>query len=197
MNKTSFKGRNSHQSLYNSHYTTQKPPNWFIFSHKTEFNAQLNLRWTDLHEQKMIRSWTCNLIPEPNHTSLLVGAVVPGQKCRKQSPKHFFMQTSSRVPMEIKTTMESKWKKVATISSFQILYFASSPSHLSILMKITLYDFYCYKTATANLCFLWAAWLLLELWFLLICCLIILYEVLQILVTLMHVYNHIYSKFHV
>lgn len=66
----------------------------------------------------------CNLIPEPNHTSPSAGAIVPGQKCRKQSPKHFFMQTGSRVPMEIKTTTEGKGGKVAalaTISPFQIL----------------------------------------------------------------------------
>lgn len=46
-------------------------------------------------------------------------------------------------------SMEGKEKKVAALFmllSFQILDFASSPSHLSTFMKITLYYFSCNKT---------------------------------------------------
>lgn len=119
----------------------------------------------------MIRSWICNFIPEPKYTSPLEGAILPGQKCRKQSSKHFFLQTGSRVPMKIKDSHGRQEEKSACCSS-QILSFASSPSHLPILTKthfswnktklqliFVSYDLFSFSLVLKNL------------WFLLIYCL--------------------------
>lgn len=79
-----------------------------------EFYTQAKFRGqTDLHEQKMVKSWIHSHTPEPKHTLPLRGTVVlkTVQKCRKpiQESKHFLTQTG-RVPLKIQDNHGSQEK---------------------------------------------------------------------------------------